>query len=401
MYFLANKGLGQPQPVCEAAAHNLEKLKTSLKMFKKETEKTYSDPKRLKNLGSLVGADAQDLADRLADYVEGRCCEEELKTLEAQVQALPWTFQKASGTKVVRVEKFVDVVAAHRKLIEAIRAAQRIARSHLRCDTSSARRVPAAPPMYMTTKLAESPATVVYVRPFDSAERDITESDAAHILTTLGGPSPWQPYLQRNLAAYQKTLPAKPIRICNASEFVRGYSRIFGESPPVDAQGFVDRRNGMMVLKEFPSGNRGKTKVGLALHEAVHLFSHPPGKSNQLRATSYGMLDRGLIEGITQVVTEDILAKQGISPMRERWQAYQSLTPIARKFMNSFSPMVAQAYFNGTLRPLIDVIQATWTVRGLQRVIALANQKQTIPALNLIGALNQAPRVTQFQQVFR
>src|SRR5688572_22702135 len=120
MYFLANEGLGQLQPVCEAAAHNLEKLKTSLKMFKKETEKTYSDPKRLKALGSLVGGDAQDLADRLADYIEGGCCEEELKTLEAQVQALPWTFQKASGTKVVRIEKFVDIVAAHRKLIEAI-----------------------------------------------------------------------------------------------------------------------------------------------------------------------------------------------------------------------------------------------------------------------------------------
>jgi hypothetical protein len=398
MYFLANEGLGQLQPVCEAAAYNLEKLTTSLKMFKKETEKTYGDPKRLKALGTLIVADAQDLADRLADYIDGGCCEEELKTLEAQVQALPWIFQKASGTKVVRIEKFVDIVAAHRKLIEAIRGAQRIARSHLRCDTVQTRKVPGAP---STTKLAESPSTMVYVRPFDSAERDITESDAGHILTILGGPSPWQQYLQPNLAAYRKTLPAKPLRICDASEFVRGYSRIFGESPPVNAQGFVDRRNGIMVLKEFPSGNRGKTKVGLALHEAVHLFSHPPGKSNQLRATSYGMLDRGLIEGITQVVTEDILAQQGISPLRERWQVYESLTPIARRFMNSFSPMVAEAYFNGRLRPLINAIQGRWTVRGLQRVIALANQQQTIPALDLIGALNQAPRVTPFQQVFR
>jgi len=401
MYFLANEGLGQPPPVCEAAALNLGKLTTSLKMFKKETEKTYSDPKRLKALGSLVVADAQDLADRLTDYIEGGCCEEELKNLEAQVQALPWTFQKASGIKVVRIEKFVDIVAAHRKLIEAIRAAQRRARSHVRCDTTSARGVPGAPPMYSTTRLAESPTTAVYVRPFGSAEQDITESDAAHILTILGGPSPWQQYLQHNLAAYQNTLPAKPIRICNASEFVRSYNRIFGESPPVDAQGFVDRRNGIMVLKEFPSGNRGKTKVGLVLHEAVHLFSHPPGQSNRLRATSYTILDHGLIEGITQVVTEDILAKQGISPLRERWQAYRSLTPIARKFMSSFSPLVAEAYFNGTVGPLINAIQRRWTIHGLQRVVALANQQQTITALNLIDALNQPPSVTQFQQVFR
>jgi hypothetical protein len=43
-----------------------------------------------------------------------------------------------------------------------------------------------------------------------------------------------------------------------------------------------------MVLKEFPARNFGKTKAGLALHEAVHLFSHPAGKSNHIRATAYG-----------------------------------------------------------------------------------------------------------------
>ena len=137
MYFWTSEGLGQLQPVCEAAEYRLERLASSLKIFKKETEKTYGDAKRLKNLGSLVVADAQDLSDRLTDYIEGGCCEQELKNLEAQVQALPWTFQKASGTKVVRIERYGDIVGAHRNLIEAIRNAQRIAWSHTRCATTA------------------------------------------------------------------------------------------------------------------------------------------------------------------------------------------------------------------------------------------------------------------------
>ena len=138
MYFWTNEGLGEPA-VCEAASHKLEQLESSLKMFKKETEKTYADPKRLKDLGSLVVSDAEDLKDRLSDYIDAGCCEDELKNLEAQVRALPWTFQKASGRKnVVRIEKYTNIVGAHRILIAAIKRAQGTAGSHSRCATASA-----------------------------------------------------------------------------------------------------------------------------------------------------------------------------------------------------------------------------------------------------------------------
>jgi hypothetical protein len=137
MYFWTNEGLGEAA-ICEAAADKLERLETSLKMFKKETEKTYPHAKRLKDLGSLVVSDAENLKDRLSDYIDGGCCEDELKNLEAQVQALPWTFQKASGRKnVVRIERYSDIVGAHRILIGAIKRAQGIAGSHTRCAATS------------------------------------------------------------------------------------------------------------------------------------------------------------------------------------------------------------------------------------------------------------------------
>ena len=128
--------LGQPQPICEAAAHDLERLASSLKWFNKESEKTYGDPKRLKNLSSLVVADAETISERLVDYVDRRCCEPELKSLEAQVRALPWTFQRTRGVKVVRVERFRGIEGAYRKLIKAIQQAQWTASSHASCTTT-------------------------------------------------------------------------------------------------------------------------------------------------------------------------------------------------------------------------------------------------------------------------
>lgn len=133
MYFLTNERLGEP-PTCDPAEHSLERLAGSLKMFKKETDKTYPDAARLKRLGTLVGMDADNLSANLADFIDRGCCEPELKTLEAQVQALPWVFQKQRGRgNVVRIERYGDIIGAHRELIKAIKQAQGTASS--KCAT--------------------------------------------------------------------------------------------------------------------------------------------------------------------------------------------------------------------------------------------------------------------------
>jgi hypothetical protein len=260
--------------------------------------------------------------------------------------------------------------------------------------------------MYIMTTLGEPRSTGNFQPPFTSAERNITENDAPHILMILGGPSPWQRYLQRNLDAHKKDLPARPMRIVTDGEFAGKYSGIFGKSPPAHAQGFVDRRNATLYLREFPARNFNQTKAGLALHEAVHLFSHPPGRSNQLRATAYGLLEEGLLEGLTQIVTEDIQATQHIRPLRAEWQAYKEYIPVARRFTQVFKPaVVADAYFNGIVTPLINAITRRWTIDGFRSVRQLTNQKKTEQALQAIETLEQGyrlkPRITQFQQIFR
>ena len=86
--------------------------------------------------------------------------------------------------------------------------------------------------MYISTTLGEPRSACNFRPPFSSAERNIAEKDASLIVSILGGASPWQRYLQRNLAAHMKDLPARPMRIVTEGEFAKAYSGVFGQPPP-------------------------------------------------------------------------------------------------------------------------------------------------------------------------
>ncbi|HEY8224572.1 MAG TPA: hypothetical protein VIG25_04790 [Pyrinomonadaceae bacterium] len=132
----ASNQFGDP-PVCEAAQPGLERLEISLKLFKKESEKTNGDPKRLAKIGELVVSDATALADDLLNYIDRGCCADEFTTLEAQVRALPWTFRRTRGTKVVRIEEFRNITRAHANLLDAIKKARAKADVSTQCNQTS------------------------------------------------------------------------------------------------------------------------------------------------------------------------------------------------------------------------------------------------------------------------
>ena len=245
-----------------------------------------------------------------------------------------------------------------------------------------------------------------YKPPFSSAERSIAENDAPQIFDILRGPSPWQQYIRSNLSAQiQSILNQRPIRIVNGVQFVQAYQPIFNKPPTTDTQGFVDRRNARIYLKEFNNANH--SLAGIALHEAVHLSSHPPGKSNMLRATSYDFLGTGLLEGLTQVITEDIQIAQCITPLRRTYQAYKEYVPVARRFMQIFTAAaVGNTYFNGNVPDLYRLVEQRWTVARFQGVKILTGEKRKTQALQLINSLEEAyfrrPKLKgPFQSVFR
>jgi hypothetical protein len=115
-----------------------------------------------------------------------------------------------------------------------------------------------------------------------------------------------------------------------------------------------------------------------------------------------------LLEGLTQVITEDIQTEQGIHPLRDRWQAYKEYVPVAHQFIWIFTPVVVgDAYFKGDLTKLLRAIEQRWTMAGFQNVKRLIDQKKTKEALQLIGSLEKAYsnrnmlKIREFQWVFR
>ncbi|MGH9961678.1 MAG: hypothetical protein ACREBC_31885, partial [Pyrinomonadaceae bacterium] len=169
MYVQTREGLGQTQPICQVAIGDLDHLSDSLKLFNKELKRTVDDPKRLKNLRSLVRDDVDRISRKLDDYIDGGCCEPDLKDLEAQVRALPWSFQRTRGNKVVRVERFGDIARAYRTLINAIQGAQRKAVLHDSCST------PKSPRPHLPKNLADDLKTHITEKGSSEVELHVEE----------------------------------------------------------------------------------------------------------------------------------------------------------------------------------------------------------------------------------
>jgi hypothetical protein len=111
----------------------------------------------------------------------------------------------------------------------------------------------------------------------------------------------------------------------------------------------------------------------------VHWVSHPPEQGHRL--TAWLALDEGLIEGLTQVVTEDIFEDRGIS---QYWKAiYMEQVAIVRKLIERFGVQpFGELLFRGhprALRPLLD----TYGGQGMQQIKTLAKANNSKKAVEM------------------
>lgn len=107
-------GAAGAQP-CGAAASDLENLANSLRFLNNALSRTPPNPTRVRLLKELVRMDAEAIIGSLSRYIAAGCCEPSLKTLEAEVRALPWPADP-------------DVLVLRDRLIDAIRKAQAAAK---------------------------------------------------------------------------------------------------------------------------------------------------------------------------------------------------------------------------------------------------------------------------------
>lgn len=108
-------GFKESGPPCQAAADDLDRLRNSLTFLNNALSRTPPNTTRIRLLKELVRMDVEAIISNLSSYISAGCCEPSLKTLEADVRALPWPAD-------------ADVLLQRDKLLDAILKAQAAAK---------------------------------------------------------------------------------------------------------------------------------------------------------------------------------------------------------------------------------------------------------------------------------
>lgn len=229
-----------------------------------------------------------------------------------------------------------------------------------------------------------------------SAEQRIREDDFETVLTVLVGPSPWQQFLRTNLATARQNLPRRPFRVVNRREFERTMQALGDAGDVGHIPGVTDKRNGIITMQEFFGVNSQATFLSAALHEAVHLVSHPPGRGDRVHSTAWGIVGEGLLEGMVECVTIDVLNAQNITLARTNMRGHVQRVPVAVALLRRFGlPLIGRLLFGGEFRPFLQLMNDTYSARGWQEIQSLTTRNNPQQAIQRI---NQQ-RAQQGQQV--
>jgi hypothetical protein len=136
--------------------------------------------------------------------------------------------------------------------------------------------------------------------------------------------------------------------------------------------GTIDRWTRTIYMIE-PPGLRDHTRLEYALHECVHLFAHPHAPTQQecprpCIGAFQAEFGTGFGEGLTQVITEDIMASQGIS-LNPHDRPYEDFAAVMRAVVPVFGiDAMARAYFFGDVASLRASMEARWGANNLRAV---------------------------------
>ena len=137
-----------------------------------------------------------------------------------------------------------------------------------------------------------------------------TRTDFKDVAALVAGESRWRQYIGKNIEVANDSIKTHIFKIVSSSEFEK-----LGQDS--EAAGITYKQSGTITLVEYFGVNSRAAFLVAALHEFVHLVSHP-AKQGVSQSSAKGFLGEGLHEGLAQVVTEDILAAQKIAPSKHK-----------------------------------------------------------------------------------
>ncbi len=236
------------------------------------------------------------------------------------------------------------------------------------------------------------------------AEERIMEGDFGKVLNVLAGPSPWQTFIAPNLAIARQHQASRPFRVVDFKQFAATMQALGDSGDTAHIPGVTDKRTGIITMQEWFGVNSHATFLGAALHETVHMVSHPPtqGRSTTLGFSIFG---EGLSEGLTECVTIDILRTQKIALARKEWQGHLPRLQVAIALLLPLGvPMLGDVLFRGNFQPFMRLMHQTYSLQGWEEIKRLTTQnkpQQAIQRMNQLRVQQQrsAQQVQQRQPV--
>jgi len=242
-----------------------------------------------------------------------------------------------------------------------------------------------------------------YTPPFSGGGEAVGEQHAQSLLTILGGPSPYQPYIARVLKAHAADIPRSFVRVVTnvrtqVPEALRGLFRSSGGGL---VGGTVDRWTRTVYVIQAP-GLRDATRLEYALHECVHLLADPVVPPQGCPRICLGSFQRtygtGFGEGATQAITEAIMDAQGIR-LYYRDRPYEVYTPPVRELIKILGvDAVARAYFWGEIAAFTQAMEGRWGP-GWQAVAGYTTAKEPKKACAEIKKLEAATLQRTLQRI--
>jgi hypothetical protein len=209
---------------------------------------------------------------------------------------------------------------------------------------------------------------------FSAGSDPVNAADFSDVLDVLnGGSSAWHEYIVPNLNVAKKSPRSFQVLTVTKFNSKTGYG--------TDVPGVTYKQTGEIIMQQW--GRPDTTYLSAALHECVHLVSHP-ATQGVAHSTALGPLGLGLLEGLVEVVTEDILLDQKISLASGTKRGHQQRVPVVRELLKTMSVVLfAKTLFQGDDAQLKAVMEATYSTRGWQSIknITTANQPDMVRRL--------------------
>ncbi len=211
---------------------------------------------------------------------------------------------------------------------------------------------------------------------FSSGSDPVHKSDFSDVLDVLTGPSPWKEYIVPNL----KTAKAskRSFDVLEPSKF----QTETGED--AHTPGVTHKIDGSIVMQEW--GRKETSYLSAVLHECVHWVSAPAQQGAE-HSTAWDAMGMGILEGLVECITEDILTAQKISlPSNTNQRGHQKRVPIVRELLKTTSvPFFARPLFRGELTQFCLVMEFTYSPIGFKHIKNFAGANATDMALKAIA----------------